>query len=333
MSHIPEEFNWDGVIFCLKCEIDHLIKALMPLPIKKAEELITKFQAFPAILDQNLSYKKRLDLEKKLEHLPIKIFWCPTSKNTVYHFQNAVLKLSLEKPLLSLKIDDGLNRDLFIKELGEFENLYSISDFTLNYKDENFLQGVTQTLDKQSIFSKNEIILFINNFKTYCEDILKHAIDKSVNITACQIAYFSSEESLEIEKEMHVNLTQENIFSEDFHLFLPDFLVRAIYCKLVQLSQQEISDRMDTELFKQDIFGMAEMIYIVFNNWLKLKDIPEILIVNFDANLLNSHPEKINHASGAGILITWKLEMDGIPQHRFSTLFSLEAIQQLLVVN
>lgn len=333
MSHIPEEFHWDGVIFYLKCEIDHLINALMPMPIKKAEELISHFQVFPAILEQNLSYKKRLDLEKKLEHLPIKVFWCPTSQFTLYHFQNAVLKLNLEKSLFPLSINDNLNRDLFLKEINEFESLYTISDYTLDYKDENYFQGLSQVIKKQNVYNQKEILDFVNIVKSNWEEIWQNAIDHRLSLTASQIAYFSKEESTGIQKDEQVNLTNPNILSEEFHLILPDFLVRSFYCKLIQASSQDISNRMNPDLYQQSIFSMSELIYIVCNNWIKLKGFSDIFILKYDAKLLSSHSEKLtikNHASGAGFLITWKLEMNGLPQHKFSMVFSLEAVQQIL---
>lgn len=332
MSHIPEEFHWDGVVFYLKCEIDHLINALMPLPIKKVEELISSFQVFPAILEQNLSYKKRLDLEKKLEHLPVKVFWCPTSKYTLHHFQNAVIKLNLEKSLFPLSVNENFNREELLKEILEFENLYSISDFTVAYKDENYLQGLTKALEKQSIFNREELLRFMECVKSRWEVIWQNAIHPNLSIVASQIAYFSSEDRIEIAKDQQVNLVQPNGLTEDFHLILPDFLVRGFYCKLIQSSRQEISKRMNPEIYQQNIFSMAELMYIVCNNWVKLKELPDIFLLNYEPKILNNHSQDLyikNHASGVGFLIHWKLEMNGLPQHKFSMLFTLEAISQL----
>lgn len=336
MSHIPEEFHWDGVIFSLNCEIDHLINALMPLPIKKVEELISSLQVFPAILDQNLSYKRRLDLEKRLEHLPIKIFWCPTSQFTLYHFQNAILKMKLEKSLFPIKINEESNRSEFLNELSEYENQYFISDFTIDYKEENFLHGLSTVLERQNIFNRTELMQFINFVKSNWEIIWKNAIDQRLSITASQIAYFSANEQIDIRKEDQINLVVPNTFSEDFHLLLPDFLVRGFYCKLVQSSREEISKRMNPEIYQQVIFSMSELIYIVCNNWVKLKELADVFILKYEPKILNIHPEKIliqNHASGAGIFITWKLEMNGFPQHKFSMLFTLEAIQHILTID
>ena len=89
---------------------------------------------------------------------------------------------------------------------------------------------------------------------------------------------------------------------------------------------------MDPEVFKQNVFIMAELIYILTNNWVKTKESPEIFLINYDPKYLGQICEKIyikNHASGAGILLTWKLEMAGLPLHKFSMFFTLEAVQSM----
>ena len=93
---------------------------------------------------------------------------------------------------------------------------------------------------------------------------------------------------------------------------------------------------MNPEVYQQNIFSMAELVYIVCNNWVRLKELSDIFVIKYDPKILNIHAEKLvvkNHASGAGIIITWKLEMNGFPQHKFSLFFTLEAIQQLIAID
>lgn len=334
MNYIPEDFHWDGVLFCLKCEVSYLINALMPLPIQKVEELTNKLQVFPVIIEKNLSYKKRLDLEKKLEHLPLKIFWCPTGQYTLFHFQNIATKIALEKSLLPFKKEnDSFDREKYLLEQDNFKNLLHISDFTIDYKEDHFFHGLSQTIDAQNIFNKSDLLSFFDIVNSHWSNVWAFAFDQPIFMSLCQVSYYSIGQTIELRKDEHVNLLIENTFSEDFHLILPDYLVRGIYCKLVQSNRANITNLMNQEIYQQNIFSMAEIIYILSNNWAQLKEIPEIFLLKYNPKFHSQNNEKIeirNHSSGTGILTTWKLEMAGLPLHKFSMFFTLEAIDQLL---
>lgn len=334
MSYIPEDFQWDGVLFCLKCEVSYLINALMPLPIKMVEEITNNVQVFPAIIAKELSFKKRLDLEKKLEHLPLKLFWCPTGKNTLLHFYYTAQKLGLGKSLLIHNAKkETIDREKYLAEQNKYETLFHISDFTLGFKEDQFLHGLSQTIDSQNIFSKSDLTTFFDVVSTHWNNIWAHAFDSSIKVSLNQILFYSSNQSIEIGKDEHVNLLQENTFSEDFHLILPDYLVRGIYCQLVQSKHSNISNLMNNDIYQQNIFSMAEIIYILTNNWVQLKEVPEVFLLKYNSKLIGQNHEKFeikNHASGAGFLTTWKFEMSGLPLHKFSMFFTLEAVDQLL---
>jgi hypothetical protein len=336
MSYIPEDFHWDGVLFSLKCEVSYLINALMPLPIQKVEELTNKLQVFPVIFEKDLSYKKRLDLEKKLEHLPLKIFWCPTGQFTLYHFQHFAIKMGLDKSLFPYKkVNESLDSENYLWEQNNYEKLFQISDFSFDYEEDHFLHGLTQTLELQNIFNKSDLLSFINIVNSHWSNIWAHAFDQTIIMSACQISYCSIGNAIELRKDEHVNLIQGNTFSEDFHLILPDYLVRGIYCKLVQSNRTNISKIMNPDTYQQSIFSMAEIIYILTNNWIKLKEFPEIFLLKYDPKIIGQNNEKIeikNHASGSGFLATWKLEIEGLPLHKFSMFFSLEMVEQLLPI-
>ncbi|PCJ57264.1 MAG: hypothetical protein COA79_16290 [Planctomycetota bacterium] len=335
MNEIPEDFHWDAIVLKLQCEMEHLTKELLPLSVSQMDGLVDDLKLFPAVVKKNITYYQRLEFEKIIEHLPIKILWMPTTENLMAHFFNACKILNLKTSIFKIGKEKGIKGNEILEEIKRYSNLYEIFDQTEINDNPPHIHGFLKSIEEQEVLSEKEIETLISTIRHTIQSLLNKTIEESIQLQVCGIQFVDIDGSVPLSKDDVVNLTSSSNITEDFHLILPDELIRIFYCKLIDSTFQETKIRLNPEIYLQEIFRMSEFFYMTINNWclLEKNDIPFVL--NYDTSLshISDRANKLsveNKASGAGFLIQWRFTMDQIPNQKISTFFTLELLENLL---
>lgn len=329
MNQLPEEFHWDAILIKLQCENKFLLETLMPLKVSDLESLDLHTSILPAIIKKNITYKQRLDFEKKIEHLPIKIFWAPTSSTPLTHFKYWAKKNVPTNWLFPFTQNDGLSQETLIKEISSFKEQYE----AISYESSNITDvvGFSQ-FTEGSCFSKEEALHLIETAQQNLNQMVSWVWLKDGALSPSRIEFVDQQKRIDLEDEFFINLTQPEVLSEDFHVIIPDRLIRIIYACSIQLKLTDAIKRMNTTNFPQSIFKMPVSLLNNWNQWVKVKELnPVWHLSHNDKESHNSSKITINNqASGSGVLITWKFEHEALPLYRLKTFFSTEMVEILV---
>lgn len=335
MNDIPEDFSWDGIILSLQCEKEHLTKELLPLSVSELDKAIDNLKIFPAIVKKNISYYQRLEFEKNIEHLPIKILWMPTTNYMLVHFFNACKSLRLESSIFKIGKEKEIDKKIVMDEFKRNSKFYEIFDRLEVSLDFPHVHGYQKVLEEQTVLQRFELESLLGLIDQSLKSLLRKTIDDSVHLHACGIQFINIDASVPLNEDDVVNLTSAHFFTEDFHLILPDSLVRIFYSKLIDASLQETRIRLNPQVYLQEIFRMSDFFYMTMNNWCLLHQIDAPFMVNYETSLCHfsdrSNSLSVeNKASGAGFLIQWRFSMKQVPSQKMSTFFSLEILENML---